>query len=71
MLGMPTGQRPDVRLYADPVCPFAHLALRWLEEAQRHRPLDLEVRLMSLAVLGVGRRCRQVGWSTSARGPGS
>lgn len=52
MLGMTTGARTAVRLYADPVCPFAHLALQWLGEAERHRPLDLEVRLMSLAVLG-------------------
>ena len=46
------GVGPDVRLYADPVCPFAYLALRWLDEAARQRPLAVEVRLMSLAVLG-------------------
>jgi 2-hydroxychromene-2-carboxylate isomerase len=43
---------PDIRLYADPVCPFAHLALRWLDEVARQRPVAVEVRLMSLAVLG-------------------
>ncbi len=46
------GVGPSVRLYADPVCPFAHLALRWLDEVARQRPLAVEVRLMSLAVLG-------------------
>nr|WP_312030159.1 DsbA family protein [Actinomycetospora sp. TBRC 11914] len=43
---------PDIRLYADPVCPFAHLALRWLDEVARQRPVAVEVRLMSLAILG-------------------
>ncbi|MCD2190473.1 mycothiol-dependent nitroreductase Rv2466c family protein [Actinomycetospora soli] len=41
-----------MRLYVDPVCPFAYLALCWLEEVAAQRPVDLEVRLMSLAVLG-------------------
>jgi 2-hydroxychromene-2-carboxylate isomerase len=49
---MMLGVGPDIRLYADPVCPFAYLALRWLDEAARQRPLAVEVRLMSLAVLG-------------------
>jgi hypothetical protein len=43
---------PDIRLYVDPVCPFAHLALRWLDEVARERPVMVEVRLMSLALLG-------------------
>ncbi|MEJ2886601.1 mycothiol-dependent nitroreductase Rv2466c family protein [Actinomycetospora aeridis] len=42
-------QRVDV--YVDPVCPFAWLALRWLREVARHRPLELSVCRMSLAVL--------------------
>ncbi|MEJ2863369.1 mycothiol-dependent nitroreductase Rv2466c family protein [Actinomycetospora flava] len=43
---------PDhVAVYVDPVCPFAWLALGWLREVARQRPLDLEVRRMSLAVL--------------------
>ncbi|MEJ2869351.1 disulfide bond formation protein DsbA [Actinomycetospora sp. OC33-EN08] len=41
-----------MRLYVDPVCPFAYLALRWLDEVATLRDLDLDVRLMSLAVLG-------------------
>ncbi|WP_208114159.1 disulfide bond formation protein DsbA [Actinomycetospora succinea] len=43
---------PDhVAVYVDPVCPFAWLALRWLREVARQRPLALDVRRMSLAVL--------------------
>jgi hypothetical protein len=42
-------QRVDV--HVDPVCPFAWLALRWLREVARQRPLELSVRRMSLAVL--------------------
>ncbi|WP_433798916.1 mycothiol-dependent nitroreductase Rv2466c family protein [Actinomycetospora sp. CA-084318] len=41
-----------MRLYVDPVCPFAYVALCWLEEVVAQRSVDLEVRLMSLAVLG-------------------
>ena len=37
------GVGSDVRLYADPVCPFAHLAPRWLDEAARLRSLAVEV----------------------------
>ena len=41
-----------MRPYVDPVCPFAYLALCWLEEVAAQRTVEMEVRLMSLAVLG-------------------
>lgn len=49
---MPGVAEPDhVAVYVDPVCPFAWLALRRLREVARQRPLALEVRRMSPAVL--------------------
>lgn len=45
------GEPDHVAVYVDPVCPFAWLALRWLREVARQRPITLEVRRMSLAVL--------------------
>ncbi|MDL5158463.1 disulfide bond formation protein DsbA [Actinomycetospora termitidis] len=41
-----------MRLYVDPVCPFAYLALRWLDEVAALRGFEVDVRIMSLAVLG-------------------
>jgi hypothetical protein len=43
-------------LYVDPVCPFAWIASRWLRETESLRPVRVELRLMSIAVLNEGRK---------------
>ena len=44
------------QVFVDPVCPFAWIASRWLREVQSLRPgTEVELRLMSIAVLNDGR----------------
>lgn len=42
-------------MFFDPLCPWAWMTSRWLEEAARVRDLDVTWSVMSLAVLNEGR----------------
>lgn len=44
-----------VRMWFDPTCPWAWMTSRWLGEVAEARGLDVEWRVMSLAVLNEGR----------------
>lgn len=44
-----------VRMWFDPTCPWAWMTSRWLGEVADARGLDVEWRVMSLAVLNEGR----------------
>ncbi|GAA3609353.1 DsbA family protein [Agrococcus terreus] len=46
---------PTVRMWFDPTCPWAWMTSRWLGEVAEVRGLDVDWRVMSLAVLNEGR----------------
>lgn len=53
---IPTGgHRTAVRMWFDPVCPWAWMTSRWLMEVERVRPVEVTWSVMSLAVLNEGR----------------
>jgi len=51
----PASGVPSVQLWFDPVCPWAWMASRWVDEVARQRGLDVTWRVMSLAYLNEGR----------------
>lgn len=47
--------RVNVDFWFDPICPWAWLTSRWMDEVARLRPVDVRWRVMSLAHLNEGR----------------
>ena len=45
---------PDVEFFWDPVCPWAWLTSRWVNEVARQRGLEVEWRFISLRLLNEG-----------------
>jgi hypothetical protein len=42
---------PDIEFFFDPMCPFAWITSRWVEEVRSQRDVDVEWRFISLAIL--------------------
>ncbi len=45
----------DVEFFFDPVCPWAWITSRWVEEVRRHRPIEVEWRFIALRMLNEHR----------------
>jgi protein-disulfide isomerase-like protein with CxxC motif len=48
-------EQPPVTFWFDPICPWAWMASRWLDEVATLRGFPVEWKVMSLAVLNEGR----------------
>jgi 2-hydroxychromene-2-carboxylate isomerase len=47
--------RQAVDFWFDPICPWAWMTSRWMEQVEQVRPVDVRWHVMSLAVLNEGR----------------
>ena len=45
----------DVEFFFDPICPWAWITSRWVEEVRRQRPMDIEWRFIALRILNEDR----------------
>jgi 2-hydroxychromene-2-carboxylate isomerase len=48
-------ERQAVDFWFDPICPWAWMTSRWMEQVEQVRPVDVRWHVMSLAVLNEGR----------------